>query len=319
MVEASARVKRDDEQGPGRLSLFFRLTRVQFIPLIILPGMVGTVLAFSEHRQFNLYFLSLVMFGIILLHLGANAIDDCYDYQNGVDQVANSMFPRNFGAWKPLPRGYLSLREGKSVSLGLFGSSLAIGLYFGYVVGPWAFVLALVGFLLAFFYCAPPLKLDYRGFGLGELAIFFSFGPIPVLGAYYVQTGLLSLSALLVSIPIGLMTVTILIDHDLIFYEVYEKSGKLSLATRLGRKRALQASLVLTLLCFTLIFAYVALHLLPVWSLAAPLFSGAVLSRKWRTYSEASRSPPYYVPFTLNSLIANWLFTLLIALTLFLV
>jgi 1,4-dihydroxy-2-naphthoate polyprenyltransferase len=317
MVEASASIKKD-ERGPTKLELFLRLTRFQFIPLIILPGTVGTTLAYSNLERINFIFLGLVLLGIILLHLGANAIDDCYDYENRVDQIANSMFPKDFGGWKPIPRGYFSLKEGKIISFSLFASSLAIGAYFGYAVGSWAFILGLVGFLFAFFYCAPPLKLDYRGLGLGELAIFFSFGPIPVLGAYYVQTGILSLQAFLVSIPIGIMTVTILINHDLIFYEVYSKARKFSLATILGRKNSLRASFGLTLLSFALIIGSVAIHSLPLWSLAAPIIAGLVLLRKRSNYFEANRPPPYYVSFTMNALIANWLFALTLALTILL-
>ncbi len=314
MVEASASVKKD-ERAPGKLALFLRLTRFQFIPLIILPGIVGTALAFSDSRRIDFAFFGLVILGIVALHLGANAIDDSYDYENGVDQIANSMFPRNFGGWKPIPRGYLSLKAAKIISLALFAISLLIGAYFGFVVGLWAFLLGLFGFLLAFFYCAPPLKLDYRGIGLGEIAIFFSFGPIPVLGAYYVQTGVLSLHALLISVPIGIMTVTILIDHDLIFYEVYSKARKYSLATVLGRRNALRASLGLTAVSFTMVIGLVLTHLLPVWSLLALIISGIILLRKRSTYFEPNQPPPFYLPFTVNGLMANWLFALSLALT----
>src|SRR5487761_1854015 len=291
MVEASASVKKD-ERAPGKLALFLRLTRFQFIPLIILPGIVGTALAFSDSRRIDFAFFGLVILGIVALHLGANAIDDSYDYENGVDQIANSMFPRNFGGWKPIPRGYLSLKAAKIISLALFAISLLIGAYFGFAVGPWAFLL-----------------------GLGEIAIFFSFGPIPVLGAYYVQTGVLSLHALLVSVPIGLMTVTILIYHDLIFYEVYSKARKYSLATVLGRGNALRASLGLTAVSFTMVIGLVLAHSLPIWSLLAPIISGIILLRKRSTYFEPNQPPPFYLSFTVNGLMANWLFALSLALT----
>ncbi len=314
MVERPASVSRDSKP-PGKVTLFLRLTRFQFIPLIILPALAGTALAFSNHHSIDFAFLGLVIVGVALLHLGANAVDDCYDYENGVDQIANSIFPNDFGGWKPIPRGFISLRDGKIVSLILFALSLSIGAYFWLVVGPWAFVLGLFGFLLAFFYCAPPLKLDYRGIGLGELAIFLSFGPIPVLGAYYVQTGSLNLSALLVSIPIGIMTVVVLIDHDLIFYEVYSKARKLSLGTVLGRKNALFASLGLTMLSFTMVIILALVRVLPIWSIAAPLASALLLLRKRSTFAQPNNPPPFYVSFTENSLVANWLFASLLVLT----
>ncbi|HYB04407.1 MAG TPA: prenyltransferase, partial [Nitrososphaerales archaeon] len=219
----------------GKLEIFYRLTRAQFLPLILLPTAVGTALAFRATGSFKLDYFLLVLLGVVMLHLGANAIDDCYDFQNGVDAIANSMFPPDFGGWKPLPRGLITLRKAKVVSGLLFFGSLLISLYFWTVVGYWSFILAGAGILLATFYTAPPIKLDYRGKGLGEIAILLAFGPIPVLGAYYVQTAVLSISALLVSIPIGIMTVTILVDHDMIFFEVYQRAKKFSLGAVLGR------------------------------------------------------------------------------------
>ena len=219
----------------GRLEIFFRLTRAQFIPLIILPSAVGTTYAFNSTNSFNLGYFALVILGVVLLHLGANAIDDCYDYQNGVDRIANSIFPKDFGGWKPLPRSLLSLRDAKIISYLLFLGSLLISVYFSFVVGYWSLIFAISGILLAISYTAPPVKLDYRGKGLGEIAILLAFGPIPVLGSFYVQTGSLNLSAFLISLAVGIMTVTILIDHDLIFYEVYVKVSKIKFGSNPGK------------------------------------------------------------------------------------
>lgn len=317
MVESSATLNRNDRRNSG-IEIFLRLTRFQFIPLIMLPGLTGTAIAYAYDKSFNPIYFGLVIVGIGLLHLGANAIDDCYDYQNGVDQIANSIFPKDFGGWKPLPRGIITLRNAKIASFSLFALSLLIGAYLAFRVGPWALVLAFLGFLFAVFYCAPPLKLDYHGLGLGELAIFLSFGPIPVLGAFYVQTGVLSLQALLVSIPIGLLTVTILIDHDLIFYEVYSQAKKFTLATVLGRKRALQASLCFTIASYGMVVGFILAHLLPFLSLIAPALSALILLRKAKVFQKSAEAPPFYVPFTENALFSNWLFALVLALSIFL-
>ena len=302
----------------SNVAIFFRLTRAQFIPLIILPSLAGASFAYFVTQRLNLGFLLLTVIGVVLLHLGANSIDDCYDYLNKVDRIADEMFPPNFGGWKPLPRGLISLKSAKTVSYLLFVASLLCALYFTFVVGFWAILFGVSGVLLAIFYTAPPLKLDYSGYGLGELAILLAFGPIPMLGSYYVQTGALSLSALFVSIPIGIMTVTILIDHDLIFYEVYLKAGKMSLATVLGRKRALHVSLILTLFSYGATIALLLIRVLPIQALAAPVLSGLLLARKVSTYAHPNEPPPYYLPFTVNGMLANWTFSLVLAVALLL-
>lgn len=299
----------------SKLEIFYRLTRAQFLPLILLPAAVGATMAYMHSGVFNAGYFLLVLAGVILLHLGANAIDDCYDYQNGVDAIANSMFPPDFGGWKPLPRGLISLRNAKTASGLLFLGSFVISIYFSMVVGYWSLIFAVSGILLAMFYTAPPLKLDYRGKGLGEIAILLAFGPIPVLGSYYVQTGELSVSAFLVSLVVGIMTVTILVDHDMIFYEVYIRAKKFSLGTILGRSRALSASLLLTLLAYALVVIYVATRILPLISLAAPIISGLILARKSGTFKKSKEPPSFYVPFTVNALLSNWIFSLVLAIT----
>jgi len=302
----------------SNITIFARLTRFQFLPLILLPALCGTFLAFRTYHVFNPTYFALMFLGVAMLHLGANAIDDCYDFQNGVDQVANSMFPKDFSAWKPLPRGLISLKNAKSVSYMLLLGSLLLATYFAFVVGPWSLILGVAGIFLAITYTAPPLKLDYRGFGLGEIEILLAFGPIPLLGSFYVQTGVLTLPALLVSIPIGIMTVTILMDHDLIFYEVYSVSKKFSLGTVLGRAKSLSAILLFSVISYGIVFALVGAKVLPIWSCLAPITSALILARRAKTFRRPNEAPPHYVPFTVNGLLSNWIFSLVLALTILL-
>jgi 1,4-dihydroxy-2-naphthoate polyprenyltransferase len=306
-----------ESDGPRArgVGVFLRLTRLQFIPLIIVPAILGTTLAYRFDHVFNPLYLGLTLCGVTLLHLGANAIDDCYDYENGVDEIANSIFPKDFGGWKPLPRGLITLRKAKIVSYALFAGSLVFAAFFWLVVGVWSLILGAMGILLAIVYTAPPLKLDYRGYALGEMSILLAFGPIPVLGSFYVQTGMLSLLPILVSIPVGLLTVTILIDHDLIFYEVYSTAKKFSLATVLGRAKSLRASLSMTLFSYLFVLILVAFRVLPVWSFLAPVGSALIMLRKAGTFRKPGATPPEYVPFTVNGMLANWCFSLLLAIT----
>ncbi|MHB8568533.1 MAG: UbiA family prenyltransferase [Nitrososphaerales archaeon] len=292
------------------------MTRAQFLPLVILPALLGAFLAYFTFHTLNIPLLAITVFGVALLHLGANSIDDCFDYQNGVDKIANAVFPRDFAGWKPLPRGQISLRGAKLISYLLFLSSLSFAALLWYYVGIWAFILGVSGVILAVAYTAPPLKLDYRGLGLGEVSIFFAFGPIPVLGAYFVQTADLSFNAFLVSIPVGILTVTILLDHDLIFFEVYNKARKMSLAATIGKKKALIASFLLTICSYVLVIIFVAFRILPIWCLAAPAASFVIILRKKNTFSKPNEQPPYYLPFTVNSLVSNWAFCLILALSL---
>src|SRR5207247_4038255 len=120
----------------------------------------------------------------------------------------------------------------------------------------------------------------YRGLGMGELAIFLSFGPIPCLGTYYVLTGSLSLIPLILSIPTGLLTTSVLLSHDKIFFDAYSEAGKRSLAVVLGRNLTNKLIFALGLVAYLLVFLFILLGYAPVCAAAVlltiPFFLGAV-------------------------------------------
>lgn len=299
------------------LPVLMRFVRLQFAPLMIGPVVLGAAVAWDAKKAFEPGLFVLTFLGSVSLLLAANAIDDVYDQLNGVDATADRIFPKEFPGWKPITRGVISVREGYAISGLLYGFSVVIGLYLSVVVGWPAIGIALPGILLSYFYTAPPLKLDYRGLGLGEVSILIAFGPIPCLGAYFVLTGGLSALPVIVSVPTGLLTVNVLLMHDLLFFEPYRQSGKRSLAVVLGAGRTQALVLAFSVLAYATIAAAVAAGLVPPASLlcvvAVPLFL-------WSRAPLPSGQPPpqTYATRTMRTFLHTVAFTLLLAVGLFL-
>jgi 1,4-dihydroxy-2-naphthoate polyprenyltransferase len=250
-----------------RLALFIRFARVQFLPVVLAPMLVGTAAAWYVSHSLNPLLLGLLFLGSACLLIASNSIDDVYDFINGVDEVSERMFPKQFPGWKPIPRGLMSVGQGRTISLTFYLISIGIGVYLSLAVGWIALAIAIPGVFLSYFYVAPPLKLDYRGLALGEIAIFLSFGPIPALGAFYVLTGGLAVLPLLVSIPSGLLTVNLLLTHDMIFYDSYKEAGKRSLTVVLGRVSAERLTFGLALAAYAFVLVLVAARIVPFASL----------------------------------------------------
>jgi 1,4-dihydroxy-2-naphthoate octaprenyltransferase len=278
---------------------------------MVAPVLLGASIAWFVTKRLDPLLFSIALLGAVLLHLAANAIDDVYDLANGVDAVSDRMFPKDAPGWKPMARGLISARAGLRTSYLLYASSMLAGLYLSLVVGWLALGIALPGIFLSYFYTAPPLKLDYRGLGLGEVAVLFTFGPIPALGLFYVLTGSLSLLPVLASIPTGLLTMDVLISHDQIFYDAYKASGKNSLLVLLGRKRGAQAFTAIGVLSYVLVTLLVALRQIPLFCLivllALPLFLSVA------DVKGVERAPPEYGPRTLRAFLHSVLFTGLLA------
>lgn len=294
------------------LNLFVRLVRLQFVPVMIMPVVLGAATAWFAKGLFDPWLFLLVLLGAVFLHMAANAIDDVYDFVNGVDPVSDKMFPRDAPGWKPVARGVVTLGEGRAVAGAFYGASLLIGLYLSLIVGWPALGIAIPGIFLSYIYTAPPVKLDYRGKGLGELSILLSFGPIPSLGTYYVLTHQLSALPVLASVSTGLLTTCVLIAHDLIFLEPYKATGKATLAVRLGSRRATKLVSGLALLAYAIVVALALLGMLPLTALLVLL--ALPITAKLLDFKGKERTPPEYGSRTVMAFVQSVAFTGLLAL-----
>ncbi len=101
---------------------------------------------------------------------------------------------------------------------------------------------------------APPLRLAYIGRGLGELDILISFGILPLVGSYYVQSGTVTWTSMLASLPIGLYTMSVLYFHHFLHWRADKTAGKITPVVALGERGArIAGSLILLLIALTFI------------------------------------------------------------------
>ena len=293
----------------GRTAL--RLLRVQFTPIMIAPVVLGTAVAWRSGYVIDAGLFLLALLGSVSLHLAANGIDDVYDYVNGTDKIANEVFPTEAPGWKPVARGMISVGQASAVSYSMYAISIVIGIALSLLVGWYALLIAIPGILLSYFYTAPPLRLDYRGLGLGELSILFSFGPIPALGVFYVLTRQISSAPFLLALPSGMLTAGILISHDLIFFDVYNKAGKRSLAVVLGRHYSAILSSLIPGGSYVLAALFVAARLAPAGCLL--VFLTLPLYFRFADFRGKERTPPEYGSRTTLVFLHSVAFTLLMA------
>jgi 1,4-dihydroxy-2-naphthoate octaprenyltransferase len=301
----------------GTVSIIFRLSRAQFLPVILSPVLAGTALAWPVAHAFNLFLFALTLLGAVLIHLAANTVDDVYDYESKVDVVSNSMFPPDFGGWKVLPRGLMSFDQAKLTAYMFLVLTVIVGLYLTLLTGPVVFLLGAIGLFFAYFHVAPPLRLGYRGLGLSELGIFLSFGILPVVGCFYVQAGYVSPVAALVGLPLGCLTTTVLVNHDQIFFDAYKKGGKRSYMVTVGRKGGIITAFTLTLISYASIIGAVIWRILPVYAglvlLTLPLYIIQI-----RLYRTPTDSPLHYVKLTQTTFALSVVFGMLLTLGLLL-
>lgn len=171
----------------------------------------------------------LALIGVSLLLIGVNLGNDYFDFRSGADP------PIGIGS-RPLQAGLLSPRWFLIGSLLAFAVGGMIGVFLALSSPREILLLGLAGAILGFFYTAPPFRLGYRG--LGEIVVFLLLGPGATLGAYLVTAGRFATLSLWASIPIGLVVAALLHANNLRDLADDTRSGKRTLAVRLGPRWA---------------------------------------------------------------------------------
>src|SRR5690606_23925593 len=164
----------------------------------------------------------------LLIQIGTNFANDVFDYQKGTDTQERT------GPLRVTQAGLLTPRQVFRGMCLVFGLAFLIGLYL-IAVGGWPIlVIGLLSILSGIAYTGGPYPLGYHG--LGDLFVFIFFGPVAVCGTYYVQALEWSWLALISSVPVGLLSVAILIVNNYRDRHTDVKAGKRTLAVRLGGK-----------------------------------------------------------------------------------
>jgi 1,4-dihydroxy-2-naphthoate octaprenyltransferase len=202
-------------------------------PASTIPVVFGTVLAYVYGGEaiHTGYFL-LAFFGMLILHSGANVLNDIIDFQKGLDKVPA---PVSGGVVRRL----ITIREAKVASILLFFLGTMTGLYLAYAVGPLILLIGLPGLLIGIFYSiGGRIALKYRA--LGDLAVFLNFGILGSLGAWYVQTGTLSWIPVIWAIPMSTLVIAIL--HANNWRDIKsDREGQIrTIASMLGDKASLR-------------------------------------------------------------------------------
>ncbi len=217
----------------------FRMTRASFFSALLAPLVYGMLLACYVDRSFALLNFLLVLIIGVGMEAATNVYNDIYDTKQGPDEanLHRNQFSGGSGILlqhpELMPKMYLLART--ALAMALAGTAVLT-----FLIEPslriilWAMIL--VSALLSKYYTAAPIKLAYRG--LGEIAVWFTFGPLATLLAWIAQNPRFH-PVLVTCMPIGgLSTLSILLVGQMIDLPADRMSGKLGFAARFGGKAA---------------------------------------------------------------------------------
>jgi len=246
-----------------KLKIWFLETRPQFLLLSVVLAFLGTCIAWYD-GFFHLGYALLAFVGLLLAHISVNVLNDYFDYRSGID-LATRRTPFSGGSGI-LPANLLTPRQVFWLGLGSFLLALPIGIYFVLIRGWLLLPLLLIAAICVLLYTPVILKLKWPEWAPGV-----GLGALPILGVYFVQTGVYTLSTVVASIPSGILVHNLLLLNEFPDVEADKKASRKTLPITVGKTRAGIVYSVLTVAVYLWIIGGVVAGQMPVFSLIALL------------------------------------------------
>lgn len=240
--------------NPDKMNAWIEAMRLRTLPVSV----AGVILATGFNTITSTFWWPMALLCLlfaILAQISSNFANEYYDFKAGLDRRGRQ------GPRRGVTEGDITPQAMRSATYATLAVACLIGLVIASLSGWWLVPVGVLIALAVVAYSAGPYPLSRHC--LGEVAVLFFFGIIPVNLTYYVQAAQFDLSVLMASVSIGLMGANVLIVNNYRDCDDDRAVGKHTLAVRFGRKA------VSTLY---LINGFVAILLMsPVWMLFSPL------------------------------------------------
>lgn len=232
---------------------WYLATRPWSFPVSAMPVVVTTAFLFWYSQnggdfQVNWLAAALALVGIVAFHAAGNLLSDYNDHRTGVDEGVVVL---------PLVNGSFQPREFVHFSTTMLLIGIAIGFTLIALTGLEILWVGFVGAILTLGYS----WLKYHA--LGDLDILLTFGILPVIGTSIVVAGEVCLPALVLALPVGLITVGVLHVNNSRDAVSDKAAGIKTFAMLIGAKWTVVVYQLELLLPFVLVALAVALGWLP--------------------------------------------------------
>ncbi|EGL83341.1 1,4-dihydroxy-2-naphthoate octaprenyltransferase [Caldalkalibacillus thermarum TA2.A1] len=235
--------------------VWWNLLRPHTLTASFIPVLIGTALTLKV-TSINWTLFAAMLIASILIQAATNMFNEYYDYQRGLDTK------ESVGIGGAIVREGVPPKVVLNLAIVLFAIAVLLGVYICLISSWWVALIGSISMAVGYLYTGGPYPLAYSPFG--ELAAGVFMGPVIILLAFYIQTGMVTLYSVLVSIPIAILVAAIMLANNIRDLDEDQAAGRRTLAILIGRKRAIQ------LLGAMFVFAY-------VWAVAMAVLTDASL------------------------------------------
>lgn len=210
--------------------IWWELIRPHTLTAAFVPVLLGTVIALLEDGV-NWLLFAAMMVASILIQAATNLFNEYYDFKRGLDTE------ESVGIGGGIVRHGMTPRLIMNLALGMYAIALIIGIYICAASSWWLAAVGLVCMLVGYLYTGGPLPISYTPFGELFSGLFMGF--LIILIAFFIQTGDVSSTAILIAIPSGILVGLINLSNNLRDHDGDKAHGRKTMPVVMGRKNAL--------------------------------------------------------------------------------
>ena len=213
---------------------WFLACRPKTLSVSLSPVLVGSAIAWHDSGALLWLPLLAAALGAAFIQIGTNLFNDVGDFLRGTDT------PDRLGPKRATAEGWLTPGKVKASAWLSFALAFLCGIYLVWH-GGWAIVaIGLASLAAGWAYTGGPKPIAYGP--LGEVFVFIFFGLVAVGGSYYLQTFSLTATALAAAALVGIHAAAVITVNNYRDLDGDARSGKNTLAVRLGPKCSLPTS-----------------------------------------------------------------------------
>jgi 1,4-dihydroxy-2-naphthoate polyprenyltransferase len=244
------------------LRKWWQLTRPHTLTAAFAPVLLGTALAI-EVTDLNLILFLAMLFSCLLIQAATNMFNEYYDYVRGLDTE------ESIGIGGAIVRNGIKPNTVLTLALGLYGIAILIGVYICLNTTWWLAAIGLIGMLVGYLYTGGPLPIAYTPFG--EIFAGFFMGLLFILISFYIQTGTLTTTSVMVALPSFLLVGGILLSNNIRDFDGDKEFGRKTLSILIGKKNSVHLLAGMFIASYIWIFALIATGISTPWLLIVVL------------------------------------------------
>ena len=241
------------------LSVWLRVIRVRVLLASVIAVSVGLALNWQQNSSIDILDAILIFAGVLTLHASIDLLNDFWDFKRGIDTKTNRT--KMSGGTGVLPEGLLKPSSVYRAGIAFLIIGSVIGSYFvitdGIIIG------IILGFAILSIYFYSTKIVDS---GLGEFFVAIK-GSMIVIGAYFIQSGQITMESILAGIVVGVLSSLVLFIASFPDHDADKSQGRKTLVIAVGKEKAAKLFWIFPLMSYSIMIIGVSTNLFPLTSL----------------------------------------------------